>query len=272
MRSSTVIALFAGSVAAQSSSSDAAATGSSAVVLNPLMPAPTMTVIGSSAGTVTYVSSCTGGGIPASWLSARRLFIESSGSTASSLSSNARSAAGTLVMTPISAPATTAAARLRRQEDEGGLFGGFCEPITIKQGSTAAELHLEDPTKGVWTADMNCNWTGDLTTADLTCTATHSGSFAELNEMAGVMSNTIKGSDAAEASVIATISVVQPASNSATPTNPTASGSQSGSANSTASGSGAPASTGAAAGSPLSVGVMAVVGGAAGVFAAALAL
>lgn len=171
-------------------------------------------------------------------------------------------------MTPMSAPATTAAARLRRQDDEGGFFGGFCEPITIKQGSTSAELHLEDPTKGVWTADMNCNWVGDLPTADLTCTATQSGSFAEINEIAGVTSDVIKGSDAVEASVIATISVVQPASNSA---NPTPSGSQSG--NSTASGSGAPASTGAAAaGAPLSKGMVALVGGAAGVFAAALAL
>lgn len=153
------------------------------------------------------------------------------------------------------------------------MFGGFCEPITIKQGSTSAEIHLEDPTKGAWTADLNCNWSGELTTADLTCTATQSGSFAELNEMVGVTSDTIKASDALEASVIATISVVQPASNSAVQTTPAASGSQSSSANSTASGSGAPASTGAAAvGSPLSKGVMAVVGGAAGVFAAALAL
>ena len=161
-------------------------------------------------------------------------------------------------MTPISAPSTTAAARLRRQED--GLFGGLCEPITIKQGSSSAEIHLEDPTEGVWTADVNCVWEGELTAADLTCTATQSGSFAVLNEFEGVTSDVLRASGVAEASIVQTVSVVQPASNSASPT---ASGSQSGSA---------PTATGAAAGAPLPKGVMAFVGGAAGVFAAALAL
>lgn len=170
-------------------------------------------------------------------------------------------------MTPISAPSTTAAARLRRQDD--GLFGGFCEPITLKQGSSSIELHLEDPTKGVWTADFNCVWKGELTAADLTCTATQTGAFASINEGEGVTSEVIKASDVAEASLIQTVSVVS--------ASPTASGSQSGSASgsakATTSGSGAPAqATGAAAGAPLSKGVMAFVGGAAGVFAAALAL
>ncbi|KAF2624326.1 hypothetical protein BU25DRAFT_433562 [Macroventuria anomochaeta] len=223
MRSSTVIAFFAGSAAAQST----------AVVLNPLMPASTLTVIGSSSGTTTYVNSCSDGGIPASYLTP-----------------------GTLVTTPISAPSTTAAARLRRQED--GLFGGFCEPITIKQGSSSVEIHLEDPTKGAWTADMNCAWKGELTSADLTCTATQSGSFAKLNDAEGITSDVLKASEVAEASAIQTVSVVQSASNSASAT---ASGSQSGSANATASGSGAPVATGAAAGAPLSKGVMAFVGG-----------
>ena len=58
MRSTTVIALFAGSVAAQSS----------AVVVNPIMPAATLTVVGSSEGTTTYVNSCSDAGIPASYL------------------------------------------------------------------------------------------------------------------------------------------------------------------------------------------------------------
>ena len=64
MRSSTVVALFAGSVAAQST----------AVVVNPLMPAETLTVIGSSEGTTTYVNSCSDGGIPASYLTPGTLF------------------------------------------------------------------------------------------------------------------------------------------------------------------------------------------------------
>lgn len=60
MRSSAVITLFAASAAAQSS----------AVLLNPLLPAPTFTVLGSSSGTTTYVNSCSeGAGIPVSYLS-----------------------------------------------------------------------------------------------------------------------------------------------------------------------------------------------------------
>lgn len=58
MRSTTLLAFFAGSVAAQSS----------AVVVNPIMPAKTVTMVGSSGGTTTYVNSCSDGGIPASIL------------------------------------------------------------------------------------------------------------------------------------------------------------------------------------------------------------
>lgn len=196
---------------------------------------------------------------------------KASGSAASSAASSARSAAGTLALTPISAPSTTAAARLRRQDD--GLFGGFCEPFTLKQGSSSMGFHMEDPTKGVWTADVKCAWKGEMTSADMTCTVSQSGIFPSMNmgSAQGVETTTIKASELAESSQIATVSVVQPASNSASAT---ASGSQSGSSNATAtaSGSGAPAATGAAAGAPLSKSVMALVGGAAGVFAAALAL
>lgn len=65
MRSSTVIALVAGSAAAQSSG----AALSSAVVFNGAMPTGTLTVVGSSEGTTTYVNSCSAGaGIPASYL------------------------------------------------------------------------------------------------------------------------------------------------------------------------------------------------------------
>ncbi len=186
------------------------------------------------------------------------------------MASSARSAAGTLTLTPVPSPSTTAAARLRRQEDEDGLFGGFCEPFTLKQGSSSLEFHMQDPTEGAWTVDMNCSWQGELTSADVSCTATNSGAYAELASVTGVTSETIKASDALEGEMLQTVAVVQSASNSASLT---ASGTQSGSANATASGSGAPASsTGGAAGAPLSKGTMAFVGGAAGVFAAALAL
>ncbi|KAG9197225.1 hypothetical protein G6514_001953 [Epicoccum nigrum] len=248
MRSTTVIALFAGSVAAQSS----------AVVVNPIMPAATLTVVGSSEGTTTYVNSCSDAGIPASYLP--------SGAAAAS-SSAVRSVPSAIELTPIAAPTPTAAARLRRQEN--GLFGGFCEPVTIKQGASSVQIHLEDPTKGVWTADMNCAWKGDVTTADLTCTATQSGSYAKLQEVEGIKVDDIKAGDVAAGKMVQTVAVVGPASNSAAPT---ATGSGAHNATS-ASGSAAPTATGnAAAGGPLPKGVMAFVGGAAGVFAAALAL
>jgi hypothetical protein len=154
----------------------------------------------------------------------------------------------------MAAPTPTAAALLRRQEN--GLFGGFCEPMTIKQGASSVQIHIEDPTKGVYTADINCAWKGDATAADLTCTATQSGSMANAIGTEGVTANTIKASDAAEGKMVQTVAVVGPASNSAAPT---------------ATGSGAPTGN-AAAGGPLPKGVMVFVGGAAGVFAAALAL
>lgn len=184
-----------------------------------------------------------------------------------SIASSARSAAGTLLLTPIAAPSTTAAARLRRQD--GGLLDGLCEPITIKQASESAQIQMNDPSDGVWSAEINCNWKGAMESADLTCTATQSGSIPSEMGVDGTTTTTLKASEVAKESVIQTVEVVSPASNSA---NPTASGTQSGSTNSTASGSGAPAATGAAAGAPLPMGMMAFVGGAAGVFAAALAL
>lgn len=171
-------------------------------------------------------------------------------------------------LTPIAAPTSTAAARLRRQED--GLFGGFCEPVTIKQGASSVQIHLEDPTKGVWTADVNCAWKGDAATADLTCTATQSGSFAKTLEVEGVATNTIKASEAAESKYVQTVAITGPASNSAAPT-ATSSGAHNATGATSASGSAAPTGN-AAAGGPLPKGVMAFVGGAAGVFAAALAL
>lgn len=179
--------------------------------------------------------------------------------------STPRIGAGTLELTPIAAP--TGAPRLRRQD--GGLLDGLCEPITIKQASETAQISMKDPTDGAWTAEMNCNWKGAMESADLTCTATQSGFMPEQMSADGTTTATLKANEVAEAGVIQTVEVVSPASNSA---NPTASGTQSGSASSTASGSGAPAATGAAAGAPLPMGMMAFVGGAAAVFAAALAL
>ncbi|KAF3044729.1 hypothetical protein E8E12_009904 [Didymella heteroderae] len=262
MRSSTVVALFATSAVAQSSVE--MKTGSAAHIIMPLgLQVSTVTVLGSSSGTTTYINSCSSTGVPSSFLSEATAGASSTGSAISS----ARSAAGTLQLTPIAAPSTTTAARLRRQD--GSLLDGLCEPITIKQASESAQIQMKDPSDGVWSAEINCNWKGAMESADLTCTATQSGLIPNEMGSEGTTSAVLKASEVAEASVIQTVEVVSPASNSA---NPTASGSQSGSASSTASGSGAPAATGAAAGAPLPMGMMAFVGGAAGVFAAALAL
>jgi hypothetical protein len=276
MRSSTVVALFATSAVAQSSAE--VKTGSAVHIINPLgLQVSTVTMLGSSSGTTTYVNSCSSAGIPASFLSEATagkrsckyicpgLTLAGASSAAASVASSARSAAGTLLLTPIAAPSTTAAARLRRQD--GNLLDGLCEPMTIKQASESVQIQLKDPSEGAWTAEMNCNWKGAVESADLTCTATQSGFLPSQMDSEGTTSAVLKASEVAEAGVIQTVEVVSPASNSA---NPTASGTQSGSASSTASG--AAAATGAAAGAPLPMGMMAFVGGAAGVFAAALAL
>ncbi|KAF1929851.1 uncharacterized protein M421DRAFT_419618 [Didymella exigua CBS 183.55] len=265
MRSSTVVALLATSAVAQSSSSSKPETGSSAHIINPLgLQVSTVTMLGSSSGTTTYVNSCSDAGVPTSWLSEATAEASSAGSSAASVASSTRSVAETLLMTPIAAPSTTAAARLRRRD--ANLLDGLCEPLTIKQASEYAQIQLKDPSEGAWTAEVNCNWKGALGSADLTCTAVQSGVFASVVGAQGTTSAVLKASEIAEASVIQTVEVVSPASNSA---NPTASGSQSGSTKSTTS---APASSGAAAGGPHPISAMAFVGGAAGIFAAALAL
>ncbi|KAJ4380212.1 hypothetical protein N0V86_004521 [Didymella sp. IMI 355093] len=263
MRSSTVVALFATSAVAQSSAEPR--TGSAAHIINPLgLQLSTVTVLGSSSGTATYVNSCSSAGIPASFLSEA---TAGASSAAASVASSARSTAGTLLLTPIAAPSTTAAARLRRQD--GNLLDGLCEPMTIKQASESIQVQMKDPSEGAWTAEVNCNWKGIVESADLTCTVTQSGFLPSQMGSEGTTSAVLKASEVTEAGVIQTVEVVSPSSN---PANPTASGTQSGSASSTASGSGAAAATGAAAGAPLPMGMMAFVGGAAGVFAAALAL
>ncbi|KAJ4312400.1 hypothetical protein N0V94_007468 [Neodidymelliopsis sp. IMI 364377] len=249
MRSSTVVALFAGSAAAQST----------AVVFNLLSPVSTLTVLGTNSGTTTYVNSCpaTNVGIPSA-----------TASGASSASSTGSASVTSIARTGTATPSATAPARLRRQN---GLFPG-CEPFTLLQGTDSLVYHMTDPTPGMWTIDMNCNWKGEMKTADFTCTATQSGSFAKTLEVEGSSSSVLKSSELTDS--IQTATIVQPASNSASATaSGSQSGSQSGSAGATSSGSGATAqATGAAAGAPLPKGAMALVGGAAGVFAAALAL
>jgi hypothetical protein len=166
-------------------------------------------------------------------------------------------------MTPIpSPPATTPAARLRRQADNSSsdLENALCEPYTMKQGSETWEIHMTDPTPGEWTVDASCHWKGEMTTADLTCTLTESGKQANID---GARSETLKPKDITNLGLIQTVSVTSasgsaPASNTASPS---------------PSGSDAPAqSTAMAASGPLPTGAMALVGGAAGIFAAVFAL
>jgi hypothetical protein len=153
----------------------------------------------------------------------------------------------------------------------------ICEPYTIKQGPSTWEFHLTDPTPGVWTLDYSCNWEGAMTAADMTCTVTLDGSWAEVTEPITSASVVPSGEFASIEGAIKTVAIVQasqtPLSSGASPSASGSSASGSRASGSGASGSAAPTpSTGFAPGRPLPTGAMALVGGAAGVFAAALAL
>lgn len=262
MRSSTYVALFAGSAAAQS-----------AVVLN-FLPVPTGLIIkGKENDVTTYVNECPAGQAGLDALSSSKgthpthtphptspLTLLAAVSVATSAASVASlsSAASSIRMTPIpSPPATTPAARLRRQSNESSsdLANALCEPYTMKQGSETYEIHMTDPIPGEWTVDGSCNWKGEMTTADITCTITESGKQAD---SAGVMVETLKPSDVSALGGIQTVSVTSAADDKAS---------------NTASGSGDSAqSTAMAASGPLPTGAMAFAGGAAGLFAAVFAL
>lgn len=139
---------------------------------------------------------------------------------------------------------------------------------------------MTDPLPGAWTVDVSCKWQGAITNADLTCTGVGNGYV--VNPSARGAGTTVyskdefKSMDAVQAVAIVTASGAASASASQTPSG-SGSAARSGASapSNAASGSGAAASarsTGFAPAGPLPTGAMALVGGAAGVFAAALAL
>lgn len=146
------------------------------------------------------------------------------------------------------------------------------------QGPSNYQLHLTDPVPGAWTLDMACSWQGGaITEADLTCTVTQSGSVPGFGAT-GFTSTIVSQSELFEMEAFQTVAVVSASSGSGSPevsASRTASGlgtaSLSGSATASRSGATASSSTGLAPAGPLPTGALALVG-AAGIFAAALAL
>jgi hypothetical protein len=56
-----------------------------------------------------------------------------------------------------------------------------CVPFLLMQGASTYEFHLTDSLPGAWTANMNCNWKGAITAADITCTETNDGFIVDLS-------------------------------------------------------------------------------------------
>lgn len=132
---------------------------------------------------------------------------------------------------------------------------------------------MTDPLPGAWTVDLNCKWQGASTDADFTCVATIDRFAVTDKAIRGTTTTTLFKDEFPSMQLIGAVAVVtssDAASASQTPSAsgtksgaPTASGSKSGSA-----AAGATPSTGLAPAGPLPTGAMALVGGAAGVFAA----
>ncbi|KAH4004672.1 hypothetical protein HBI13_024850 [Parastagonospora nodorum] len=251
MRSSTYIALFAGSAAAQSS-----------VSLFNLYPyQTTLTQIGSDATATTYQNVCPSEKAGISVLpSSLRPTPDSPGAT----------------ITPAPTPRVRYARQATPTASAGDDDDGFelCEPYTLKQGGSTWEIHMTDPSPGAWTVDVNCKWQGAIADADLTCVATADGYVVDQSDR-GTTTTVISKDEVSTMSFISAYAVVTSSgSASQTPSGsgaksgaPTASGSTSGS-----SAAGAAPSTGLAPAGPMPTGAVAFIGGAAGVFAAALAL
>jgi hypothetical protein len=129
------------------------------------------------------------------------------------------------------------------------------------QGPSTYEFHLTFAVPGGSVKDdYNCNWEGEMTKADLTCTVSASGK-PWFN--GGVETTTLSRDEVQNNTLIAPITIVTAAGNSA----PTGSDGPSG---------GAPQSTsqsvGFAPAGPLPTGTLGFLGGAAAVFVAAVAL
>lgn len=234
-----------------------AAAQDSAVIFNLFQLESTLTAIGSDASATTYKNSCPSGAVGIS-------------AVPSDLIQNVEA---------MPTPAPTAAARLRRQDESSSDIEDytFCETYTLIQGPSTYEMHLTDPLPGAWTLDMACKWQGGaITAADLTCTVTQSGSIRG-NGGSGVTTSVVSSSELSDMEAFHTVAIVSASGGSSSPTasaSQTASGSGAALPSGSASGSGAAGSrsTGHAPAAAIPTGAVAFVGGAAGVFAAALAL
>ncbi|ORX97004.1 hypothetical protein BCR34DRAFT_578215 [Clohesyomyces aquaticus] len=252
MRSSSLVALWAAVASAQST----------VTVVNLLYNDTTLTFKGSDASATTYYHACS----------------VSTGSVPSiSTATASRQGAGTLTLLPLTGPPTnfptqTAKARLRRDSSDDLP----CELYTIVQGPSTYQFHLTDAVPGAFTYDLDCKFgNGGVLSGDGTCSGTADGSDA--GPLKGTTTGTFPHSMLSSIDAFVTANVVS-ATDTATPAG-SGSGSSSGSSKTpaaSASGSGTKApgaqSTGLAASVPLPTGAIALVGGAAGILAAVIAL
>jgi hypothetical protein len=111
---------------------------------------------------------------------------------------------------------------------------------------------MTDPTPGAWTVDMDCKWQGSIPDADMTCIYTAMGSVAPGET--GTTTTVVPKEDLQTGDYMGTFAVI------------TATGAA------TIQSAASTRSSGLAPAAALPTGAMALVGGAAGVFAAALAL
>ncbi|KAF2737805.1 hypothetical protein EJ04DRAFT_87139 [Polyplosphaeria fusca] len=222
MRSASVaLVLSATAVAAQS-------TQANVTLLNFnrfLLPLSTLTLKGSDSTATTYEHICTG-------------------SAGLNITSAATPSGTTAVPSTItSAVSATANARVRRADNATSL----CEPFTLIQGPSTYQYHLTDPTPDAWTLDINCNWQGALSTADVTCTDSSNGTLANAATQSAATTTTTLTLKASEITELYQTAVVAAA---------------------TSAGASSSSSSGIAAGLALPTGGVALVGGAAGLLAA----
>jgi hypothetical protein len=131
---------------------------------------------------------------------------------------------------------------MRRQATASSGTASYCLPATLIQGPQTYGLHIT--ASGELSMDAECNWKGEMTTADLTCTLSNSILGEQESVTTAIAQSDLRNEIQDPYQTIALVS---------------------------ATGSGAAAkSTGLAPASPLQTG--AVLGGVVGIFAAALAL
>ncbi|KAH7402086.1 hypothetical protein DE146DRAFT_454926 [Phaeosphaeria sp. MPI-PUGE-AT-0046c] len=234
MRSSTYLALLAGSAAAQSTVS----------LFNLYEVAKTLVQIGSDATATTYTKSCPSGKV---------------GILASDLPTPSGPASASITPAPrprFARQVESSARGLSTSSAGDSEEGDFCEQYTLKQGASTWSFGFKDPTPGLWTVNLECKWQGAITDADMTCTGGSEGSFVDTAAL-GTSTSVIPKAEISSMEAIQAVTIIT-ATGAAVPSQ-------------TPSGTATP-SKGLGPAGPLPTGAMALVAGAAGVFAAALAL